>query len=63
MSRSRPRTSRVLIGVLGLTVAIGALTFAIKYRHISSAQAAPTNSPASLSRAPQHDPDDGAGPD
>lgn len=38
MSRSRrPRTSRVLLSVLGLTVAIGVFTFANRYRQNSTA--------------------------
>jgi lipoprotein-anchoring transpeptidase ErfK/SrfK len=40
MSRSRPRTSRVLLILLGLTVAVGAVTFANQYRR-NRANAAP----------------------
>lgn len=46
MSRSRPRTSRVLLILLGLTVAVGIVTFATQYRR-NRANASPlANAPA-----------------
>jgi lipoprotein-anchoring transpeptidase ErfK/SrfK len=51
MSRShRPRTSRILLTVLGLTVAIGVFTFATRYRQKSTAIGA--EPPASAAVAP-----------